>query len=302
MLTEHILRTGARAGVHDEAAEFEEKFGREGLTFDDVLLVPGLADTPPAEVSTATYFTRNVRLNIPLVSAAMDTVTEARMAIAIAREGGIGVIHRNLSIEAQAAEVDKVKRSEWGMIVEPITLRPDDRLSDATAVMARYHISGVPITDESGRLVGILTNRDIRFETNLNRPIREVMTREGLITAPVGTTVEQAKEILHRYKIEKLPIVDAHGRLKGLITVKDIEKRIQFPLASKDSQGRLRVAAAIGTDPTALERAEALVAEGVDVLVIDTAHGHSTFVLNTLRRVKQAFPHVDVGAGSVRTA
>ncbi len=302
MLTEHYLCTGARAGIHDEATEIDEKFGREGLTFDDVLLVPGLADTPPAEVSTATYFTRNVRLNIPLVSAAMDTVTEARMAIAIAREGGIGVIHRNLSIEAQAAEVDKVKRSEWGMIVEPITLRPNDRLSDATAVMARYHISGVPITDETGRLVGILTNRDIRFETNLDRPIREVMTRERLITAPVGTTVEQAKEILHRYKIEKLPIVDAENRLKGLITVKDIEKRIQFPLASKDSQGRLRVAAASGTDPAALERAEALVAEGVDVLVIDTAHGHSTFVLNTLRRVKQAFPYVDVVAGNVGTA
>jgi IMP dehydrogenase len=279
---------------------FEDKFVGEGLTFDDVLLIPARSEVLPRDVSTATWLTRNIRLQIPIVSAAMDTVTEAAMAIAIAREGGIGIIHRNLSIEEQAAEVDKVKRSESGMITDPITLGPDDRVRDALALMARYHISGIPIT-ENGRLVGIITNRDVRFESNPDRPIREVMTRENLVTAPVGVTLEEAQEILSRHKIEKLPIVDENFNLKGLITVKDIRKRILYPNATKDSRGRLRVGAAVGVGPEAIERAEALVAAGVDVLVIDTAHGHSAAVIETLRELKRRFP-VDVIAGNIATA
>ncbi|GBD15579.1 Inosine-5'-monophosphate dehydrogenase [bacterium HR26] len=277
-----------------------EKLVGSGLTFDDVLLIPAESSVLPKDADTRTRLTRNIWLNIPIVSAAMDTVTEARMAIALAREGGIGIIHRNLSIEEQVAEVDKVKRSESGMIVEPVTLHPDDRVRDALAVMERYHISGVPITDEEGKLVGILTNRDLRFEEDLDQPIERLMTKENLITVPVGTTLDEAREILHQHKIEKLPVVDERGYLKGLITVKDIQKRIQYPNATKDSQGRLRVGAAVGVGPDALERAAALVEEGVDVLVIDTAHGHSRGVIEMVRAIKSRW-HVDVIAGNIAT-
>jgi IMP dehydrogenase len=276
-----------------------EKFGPEGLTFDDVLLVPALSSVLPKDVSTTTCLTRHISLNIPLVSAAMDTVTEARLAIALAREGGIGIIHRNLSIDDQASEVDKVKRSEAGMIVDPITLSPHDRLTRALDVMANYHISGVPIT-EDGRLVGILTNRDIRFEEDLDQEIGALMTRDNLITASVGTTLDQAKEILHRHKVEKLPVVDDQFRLKGLITVKDIQKKIRFPNATKDDRGRLRTGAAVGVGRDGFDRAAALVDAGVDVLVVDTAHGHSVAVIEMVRRVKDAFA-VDVIAGNVAT-
>ncbi len=279
----------------------DEKFAKEGLTFDDVLLVPAESSVLPDEVSTRTRFTRGIELAIPLCSAAMDTVTEARMAIALAREGGIGVIHRNLSIAEQVAEVDKVKRSEAGMIVEPVTLRPTNRVADALELMETYHISGVPITDDAGRLVGILTNRDLRFENDTAQPIASLMTHEGLVTVPVGTTLDQAEEVLHRHRIEKLPVVDAEGFLKGLITVKDIQKKIQFPLATKDDQGRLRVAAAVGVGPDALERAEALIEEEVDALVVDTSHGHSQGVADTVRRIKERFD-VEVIAGNIATA
>jgi IMP dehydrogenase len=278
-----------------------DKFLREGLTFDDVLLVPAESAVLPAEVNLATRLTRAITINIPIVSAAMDTVTEGRMAIALAREGGIGIIHRNLSIEDQVTEVDKVKRSESGMIVEPVTLGPDDSVADALQVMAHYHISGIPITDATGRLVGILTNRDLRFEDDHSQPIARLMTRDNLITAPVGTTLDQAREILHRHKIEKLPVVDEHGYLKGLITVKDIQKKIQYPLATKDVHGRLRVGAAVGTGAEALERAAALVARDVDVLVVDSAHGHAAAVLEMVRKVKARWS-VEVIAGNVATA
>ena len=277
-----------------------EKFGPEGPTFDDVLLVPSLSEVLPKDVSTTTCLTRNISLNIPIVSAAMDTVTEARLAISLAREGGIGILHRNLSIDDQAIEVDKVKRSEAGMIVDPITLSPHDSLVQALDVMAKYHISGVPIT-ENGRLVGILTNRDIRFEEDLDQEVGALMTRENLVTVPVGTTLDQAKEILHRNKIEKLPVVDEHFRLKGLITVKDIQKKIRYPLATKDERGRLRVGAAVGVGRDGFERAVALVDAGVDVLVVDTAHGHTSGVIDMVRRLKEAFA-VDVIAGNVATA
>ncbi|MDA8219594.1 MAG: IMP dehydrogenase [Dehalococcoidales bacterium] len=280
----------------------DDKFIGEGLTFDDVLLVPAESDVLPAEVSTVTRFSRGINLNIPLVSAPMDTVTEGRLAIALAREGGIGVIHRNLSVEAQAAEVDKVKRSEAGMIVEPVTLGPRATLADAQDLMEHYHISGVPIVGESGRLLGILTNRDIRFEEDMSLLIGEVMTRENLITAPVGTTLEQAKDILRRHKIEKLPVVDANYILKGLITVKDIQKRIQYPLATKDDRGRLQVAAAVGAGSDTLERAAALVKAGVDALVVDTSHGHSRGVLGMVEKLKAEYgSQVDVIAGNVAT-
>ena len=279
----------------------ERKFAKEGLTFDDVLLVPAESDVLPADVSTRTRLTRTIELEIPLVSAAMDTVTDARLAIALAREGGIGVVHRNLSVEDQAAEVDKVKRSEAGMIVEPVTLAPGDRVADALALMAKYRISGVPITSEDGRLVGILTNRDLRFEDDQARPISDLMTSEELVTVPVGTTLEDARAVLHRHKIEKLPVVDDEGRLKGLITVKDIEKRSRYPLATKDEQGRLRVAAAVGTGAEGIERASALAAEEADVLVVDTSHGHSQGVLETVREIKARFD-VPVVAGNVATA
>jgi IMP dehydrogenase len=293
-------KKGMRAMATD--AEWQEKFGKEGLTFDDVLLVPAESSVLPGDVSTATRLTTDITLNIPIISAAMDTVTEARLAIALAREGGIGIIHRNLSIESQAEEVNKVKRSEAGMISDPITLAPEDSLSDALAVMKKYHISGIPIT-EQGHLVGILTNRDLRFEGDLERPISELMTRDHLITAPVGTTLDQAREILQRHKVEKLPVVDEHGMLKGLITVKDIQKKIQYPLAAKDNQGRLRVGAAVGVGPDAFERCEALLAEDVDLLMVDTSHGHSRLVIQTVARIVEAFGRrVQVGAGNVATA
>ncbi len=272
-----------------------------GLTFDDVLLLPAASDLIPSQADTSTWLTPNIRLRVPIISSPMDTVTEARMAIAIAREGGIGVIHRNLSVDDQVQEVDKVKRSEAGMIVEPVTLGPDDTLADAHAVMERYHISGVPITDKSGKLVGILTNRDLRFEHNAQQPIRDYMTSERLITAPVGTTLDTATEILHKHKIEKLPVVDEHGYLKGLITVKDIQKRVQHPHATKDEQGRLRVAAAVGVGQDGLDRAEALIGANVDVIIVDTAHGHSSSVLQTVREMKRTWG-IDVIAGNVATA
>jgi IMP dehydrogenase len=271
-----------------------------GLTFDDVLLVPAESHVLPSEAHTNSRLTRNIELNIPIVSAAMDTVTEARMAIAMAREGGIGILHRNLSIEDQVTEVDKVKRSESGMIVEPVTLGPDDLVRDALNMMETYHISGVPITSDGGKLVGILTNRDLRFEDDLDQPIGNLMTKENLITVPVGTTLDQAQEILHEYKVEKLPVVDDHGYLKGLITVKDIQKRIQYPNATKDERGRLRVGAGIGIGKDSLDRAEALVNEGVDLLVIDTSHGHHIDVVEMVKTVKRTW-NVEVAAGNIAT-
>jgi IMP dehydrogenase len=279
----------------------EQKFAKEGLTFDDVLLLPAESAVLPTDVSTRTRLTRQIELAIPIVSAAMDTVTEARMAIALAREGGLGVIHRNLSVKAQAAEVDKVKRSEAGMIVEPVTLRPNDRVADALAFMETYRISGVPITNENGILVGILTNRDLRFEDDTTRSVADLMTSENLVTVAVGTTLEEARAVLHAHKVEKLPVVDDSGHLKGLITVKDIAKAVQHPHATKDEQGRLRVAAAVGAGVEGLDRAEALVAEGVDVLVVDTSHGHAHGVIDTVRDLKSRFD-VPVIAGNVATA
>jgi IMP dehydrogenase len=285
--------------LRDEGPD-AEKFVGLGLTFDDVLLVPAASDVLPAHADTATRVTRTITLAIPILSAAMDTVTEGRMAIALAREGGLGVIHRNLSIAEQVSEVDKVKRSESGMIVEPVTLPPDAPVSEALAVMERYHISGVPITEPDGRLVGILTNRDLRFVDDTEQPVSAVMTSEDLITAPAGTTLEQAQSILHRHRVEKLPVVDERGYLTGLITVKDIQKKIQFPHATKDAKGRLRVAAAVGTGADAEERAAALVAAGVDLLVVDTAHGHARSVLHTVDRIKRRH-RVEVMAGNVAT-
>ena len=254
---------------------FEAKFGREGLTFDDVLLIPAASEVLPAEALTNTSLTRQIRLAIPLVSAAMDTVTESRLAIAMARAGGIGVIHRNLSIDDQAGEVDKVKRSESGMITNPITVSPSASIAEAMELMAHFRVSGVPVTDASGRLVGIVTNRDLRFVKETTPAVSTVMTSDRLITAPVGTTLEEAQVILAEHRIEKLPIVEADGSLHGLITVKDIQKRIDYPHATKDDRGRLRVAAAVGTGPDAFDRIEAIVAAGVDVVVVDTAHGHA---------------------------
>jgi IMP dehydrogenase len=275
------------------------------LTFDDVLLVPQHSRVLPRQVDVSTRLTRNIRLNVPLVSAAMDTVTESRLAIAMAQHGGLGVIHKNLSIEEQASEVDRVKRSESGMIVDPITLSPTHKIYEALELMKKYRISGVPITDDGskeGRLVGILTNRDLRFETNVNRPIADIMTRENLITVPVGTTLDAAREILHQNKVEKLLVVDREFRLKGLITVKDIQKAVKYPNASKDSLGRLRCGAAIGVARDTVERAEALVAANVDVLVVDTAHGHSQGVLDMVRRIRSRFGNVELIAGNVATA
>ncbi len=272
-----------------------------GLTFDDVLLVPRHSTVHPREVSTRSRLTRQIPLNIPLVSAAMDTVTEADMAIAMARAGGIGVIHKNMSVDRQAAEVDRVKRSESGMILNPITLGPDRPVREAYALMRRFKISGVPIVDGEGRLVGIITNRDLQFERNLDQPIREAMTREKLITVPVGTSLDEAERILARHRIEKLPVVDERGVLRGLITVKDIFKRREHPDANKDRHGRLRVAAAVGAGPEALDRARALVAAGVDVLCVDSAHGHSENVLRTVSALKEALPEVELIAGNVAT-
>ncbi|MDN5347718.1 MAG: dehydrogenase [Clostridia bacterium] len=279
----------------------EEKFIGEGLTFDDVLLVPAASSVLPREVDVSSYLTRNIKLNIPIVSAGMDTVTEARLAIAMAREGGIGIIHKNMSIERQAKEVDRVKRSEHGVITDPISLSPDHTVREAVEIMEHYHISGVPITVGS-KLVGIITNRDIRFEHDYNRPIGEAMTKDNLVTAPVGTTLAEAKEIMRRHKIEKLPLVDEDFNLKGLITIKDIEKARRYPLAAKDARGRLRVGAAVGVGPETVSRVEALVAAGVDVIVVDTAHGHSENVLRTVRQIKSAFPELDLIAGNVATA
>src|SRR5882757_8754140 len=273
----------------------------EGLTFDDVLLVPGRSDVLPAECDTTTQFTRGIRLTIPLCSAAMDTVTEAALAIAIAQQGGIGVVHKNLSIERQAEEVDKVKRSESGMIVDPVTIRPDRPVREALAVMERYHISGVPVVDEGGHLVGIITNRDLRFETRFDIPVSEVMTPQPLVTVPVGTTLEQAKIKLQKHRIEKLLVVDYNGHLKGLITVKDIQKAINFPVAAKDELGRLRCAAAVGATGDFLERATALVDARVDAIIVDTAHGHSSRVINAVKKIKSQFPEIELIAGNVAT-
>jgi len=283
--------------------DFAEKFVAEGLTFDDVLLIPAYSEVLPGDVDTSTWLTKRIRLNVPLVSAAMDTVTEARMAIAIAREGGFGVIHKNLGIEEQAGEVDKVKRSESGIIVDPIYLHPNDSVQDALDLMARYRISGVPIVNGEGRLVGILTNRDLVFEENFDQPIENVMTKENLVTAPVGTTLEEAKRILHKHRIEKLPLVDENFHLKGLITIKDIEKARQYPNAAKDEKGRLRVGAAIGTRPEDIdERAPELVKAGVDALVLDTAHGHSKRVIEAAKQLKARFgDKVDLIVGNVAT-
>lgn len=278
----------------------EDKFGKQGLTFDDVLLIPAHSDVLPRDVDVRTHLTQNVTLNIPVMSAGMDTVTEAEMAIAMAREGGIGVIHKNMSIDEQAREVKLVKRSEHGIIVDPIYLAPDNTLSDADELMNKYHISGVPIT-ENGKLVGIITNRDMRFETDLSRPISDIMTSKGLITAPEHTTMEEAKRILQAHRIEKLPLVDDDGHLKGLITIRDIEKMRKFPNSNKDSDGRLKVAAAIGVTSDVEDRVEALLDAKADVLVIDTAHGHSEGVLQTIRCLRKAFPHLELIAGNVAT-
>jgi IMP dehydrogenase len=272
-----------------------------GLTFDDVLLIPRLSTVHPRDVSTVSRFTRGIPLNVPLVSAAMDTVTEAEMAMAMARAGGIGVIHKNMSIDRQAAEVDRVKRSESGMILNPITLGPDRPVQEAHALMRRFRISGVPIVDGSGKLIGIITNRDLQFETELDRPIAEAMTRDRLVTAPVGTTLDEAEAILARHRIEKLPVVDADGVLKGLITVKDIFKRREHPNANKDQHGRLRVAAAVGAGAEALVRARALIDAGVDAIVVDSAHGHSIGVLDTVARLREAYPDIQLVAGNVAT-
>ncbi len=274
------------------------------LTFDDVLLVPWQSQVLPNQVDVSTRVTRNIRLNVPIVSAAMDTVTESRLAIAMAQHGGLGIIHKNLSIEEQASEVDRVKRSESGMIVNPITLSPIHKIYEALALMTKYRISGVPITEDGakeGKLVGILTNRDLRFETNVDRPVSSVMTKDQLITVPVGTTLDEAREILHRHKIEKLLVVDHRYMLKGLITVKDIQKVIKYPYASKDALGRLRAGASVGVGAETVERAEALVAAHVDVLVVDTAHGHSQRVMDTVKELRRRFPGVDLVAGNVAT-
>lgn len=277
-----------------------ERFLGEALTFDDVLLVPAKSEVIPSEVNTVTRLTRQITLNIPLISSAMDTVTEARLAIAIAREGGMGIIHKNMTIERQAAEVDKVKRSEHGIITDPVFLSPEDTINDALRIMEHYRISGVPIT-AGGKLVGILTNRDLRFEINFEQPIKNVMTRENLVTAPVDTTLEQAKAILQKHKIEKLPLVDKDFNLKGLITIKDIQKAVQYPNSAKDSKGRLRVGAAVGISGT-VDRAGALIDAGVDLLVLDSAHGHSKNVINSVKLLKKNFPQIEVMAGNVATA
>ncbi len=273
----------------------------EALTFDDVSLLPWRSEVVPKDVDISTRLTRSIRINIPILSAAMDTVTEGRLAIALAREGGIGVIHRAFDADRQVMEIDKVKKSEYGMVVDPITMAPDQRLYEALEVMEKYRISGVPVT-KNGRLVGILTNRDLRFETKLDLRIADVMTKENLITAPVGTSLEEAKEILHRHRIEKLPVVDEDCTLKGLITIKDIEKRIKYPNACKDVLGRLRVGAAVGVGPEALERVPMLLKVGTDVLVVDTAHGHSVGVIEMVRTIKRRYPEVQVVAGNIATA
>lgn len=280
----------------------ENKFQKEGLTFDDVLLIPARSDITPNMINIETRLAGDIMLNTPIMTAAMDTVTEARMAIGIAREGGIGIIHKNMSIEKQVDEVDKVKRSENGVIVNPFSLTGDRLVYDANDLMAKYKISGVPIVDEKGKLVGILTNRDLRFMTDFNIKICEVMTKDNLVTAPVGTTMEEAQEILGKYKIEKLPIVDQNGYLKGLITIKDIEKAVRYPNSARDNNGRLLCGAAIGVTGDVLDRAGALIDAQADVLVLDSAHGHSTNIINCLKQVKSAYPNIPVIAGNIATA
>jgi len=284
------------------AKELCEKFGKQGLTFDDVLLIPTRSEVTPNMIDLRTTLAGNVRLNVPIMTAAMDTVTEAEMAIAIAREGGVGIIHKNMTIEQQADEVDKVKRSENGVIVNPFSLTEDRLVSDANELMGKYKISGVPIVDRTGKLVGIITNRDMRFLSDYNGPISEVMTKDNLITVPVGTTMEQAQAILRQHKIEKLPLVDENGYLKGLITIKDIEKAVQFPNSARDAQGRLLCGAAIGVTANVLERTSALIDAQADVLVLDSAHGHSKNIMDTLRIVKEAFPQIPIIAGNIATA
>ena len=282
--------------------EMCEKFGKQGLTFDDVLLIPAESDVTPNMIDLKTTLAGNVKLNTPIMTAAMDTVTEAAMAIAIAREGGIGIIHKNMSIEQQADEVDKVKRSENGVIVNPFSLTEDHLVADADKLMGKYKISGVPIVDRTGKLVGIITNRDMRFLTDYSAPISEVMTKENLITAPVGTSMEKAQEILRQHKIEKLPLIDENGYLKGLITIKDIEKAKKYPNAARDSQNRLLVAGAIGVSHDMEERAAALVEAQVDILALDSAHGHSENILKAVSRIKSLYPHIPLIAGNVATA
>ena len=286
----------------DITNRYADRFVGEGLTFDDVLLVPAESSVLPPDVDLSTNLTKNIRLNIPIMSAAMDTVTEYRMAIAIAREGGIGVIHKSMPIDMQAEQVDMVKRSENGVITNPFYLGPDNTLGEADALMGKFRISGVPIVDKAGKLIGIITNRDMKFEEDMTRPIRDVMTSEGLVTGREGTTLEEAKEILRRHKIEKLPIVDAKFHLKGLITIKDIEKVVKYPNSAKDSHGRLLCAAAIGVTNDILDRAGALVAAGADALVLDSAHGHSANIMRCVGLVKEHFPEVGLIAGNVATA
>ncbi|MCA0351124.1 MAG: IMP dehydrogenase [Chloroflexi bacterium] len=281
--------------------DWSAKFAFEGLTYDDVLLIPAYSDVLPSQIDVSTWLTREIRLNIPVVSSAMDTVTEDRMAIALAREGGLGIIHKNMAPAQQAELVRRVKRSESGMITDPITLRPEQTIGEAWELMSDYHISGVPITSAAGELVGILTNRDLRFETDPSRKISELMTSEELVTVPVGTTLEQAKQALHQHRIEKVLVVDEHGKLNGLITVKDIQKQIEHPNASKDAYGRLRVGAAVGASTSELERVRLLVEAGVDVIAVDTAHGHSKAVLDAIARIKQQYPELQIIGGNVST-
>ncbi len=301
-MSQSTLPRSAPKTSGSSSASRRDHIVHEALTFDDVLLVPGHSLVHPADTDVTSQLTRRIRLNIPLLSAAMDTVTESKLAIAMAREGGMGVIHKNMTIEAQATEVDRVKRSESGMILDPITLGPDATLGDAHRLMSQFSISGVPIVEEGGRLVGIVTNRDLQFESDLSQSIRAVMTSDGLVTAPVGTTLAQAEKVLHQHRIEKLPVVDEKGALKGLITVKDIHKRRRHPHACKDEHGRLRVAAAVGASHYDLDRAKALVDAGVDAVVIDTAHGHSEGVLEAVARARAALPDIDLIAGNVGTA
>lgn len=278
-----------------------DKFSKEGLTFDDVLLVPQASDFTPNEVDLTTHLTKTIKLNVPLMSSAMDTVTESAMAIAMAREGGIGIIHKNMTIEEQAAEVDKVKRSENGVIANPFSLTKDHKLKDADDLMSRYKISGVPICDQSNKLVGIITNRDLRFETNFDKKIEEAMTSKNLITAPEGTTLYEAQAILSKHKIEKLPIVDKQGYLKGLITIKDIEKAVQYPNSARDAKDRLLVGAAIGVTDDAIQRVQAVYDAGVDVIALDSAHGHSKNIINKVIEIKKAFPELPIIAGNIAT-
>jgi IMP dehydrogenase len=279
----------------------KNKIGFEGLTFDDILLVPAKSAVLPRDVELTTFLTREIKLNIPFLSAAMDTVTESQMAIAMAAQGGIGIIHKNMSIERQADEVDKVKRSESGMIVNPITLTPERTIREAEELMSKYHISGIPIIDENGKLVGVLTNRDLRFEPNLDLQVYQLMTKDNLVTAPLGTTLDEAQTILHRHRIEKLPVVDKKGIIKGLITYKDIIKKKKFPYACKDEFGRLRVGAAVGVTKDTMERVEALVASNVDIIAVDTAHGHSLGVLKMVKQIKLTFKDIQIVAGNIVT-